>query len=239
MKEREIYSNIRAVPPIAIRIDGRNFKKLLANFKKPYDKKFITAMADSTELLIRASGLNPRFAYIFSDEINLFFLKIPFQGRIEKLDSVVPSFLASALSLKLKTTISFDSKVIPLSKQDIHKYLELRQAEAWRNHILSYGYYALLERGLSRRSAALNMKGMNSQEIHDMLFDRGINLAETPAWQRRGILVCKEVYKKPGYDPKKSLRVIARRSKVIQDWDIPLFSTKEGEKLIDELLTEM
>ncbi len=239
MKEREIYSNIRAVPPIAIRIDGRNFKKLLANFKKPYDKKFITAMADSTELLIRASGLNPRFAYIFSDEINLFFLKIPFQGRIEKLDSVVPSFLASALSLELKTTISFDSKVIPLSKQDIHKYLELRQAEAWRNHILSYGYYALLEGGLSRRSAALNMKGMNSQEIHDMLFDRGINLAETPAWQRRGILVCKEVYKKPGYDPKKSLRVISRRSKVIQDWDIPLFSTKEGKKLIDELLTEV
>ncbi|MFC1787350.1 tRNA(His) guanylyltransferase Thg1 family protein [Halobacteriota archaeon] len=239
MKEREIYSNIIAVPPIAIRVDGRNFKKLLENFKKPYDKKFITAMADSTELLIRASGLNPRFAYIFSDEINLFFLKIPFQGRIEKLDSVIPSFLASALSLELKTTISFDSKVIPLSEHDIHKYLELRQAEAWRNHIHSYGYYALLEEGLSRRSAALNIKGMNSQEIHDMLFDRGINLADTPTWQRRGILICKEVYKKPGYNPKKSLRVIARRRKVIQDWEIPLFSTKEGKKLIDELLTDM
>ncbi|NYT00528.1 MAG: tRNA 5'-guanylyltransferase [Methanocellales archaeon] len=239
MKEREIYSNIIALPPIAIRVDGRNFKKLLKNFKKPYDKKFITAMADATELLIRASGLNPRFAYIFSDEINLFFLKIPFQGRIEKLDSVIPSFLASALSLVLKKTISFDSKVIPLSKQDIHKYLELRQAEAWRNHIHSYGYYAFLDEGLSRRSAALNMKGMNSQEIHDMLFDRGINLADTPAWQRRGILICKEVYKKPGYDPKKNLRVIARRRKVIQHWEIPLFSTKEGKKLIDELLTDM
>ncbi len=239
MKEREIYSNIRAAPPIVIRVDGRNFKKLLENFKKPYDKKFITAMADSTELLMRESGLNPRFAYIYSDEINLFFLKIPFQGRIEKLDSVIPSFLAGALSLELKTTISFDSKVIPLSEQDIYKYLELRQAEAWRNHIHSYGYHALLERGLSRRSAALNIKGMNSQEIHDMLFNKGINLAETPAWQRRGILICKEIYEKPGYDPKKGLRATARRRKVIQDWEIPLFTTKEGKKLIEELLTEM
>ncbi|MDD2777960.1 MAG: tRNA(His) guanylyltransferase Thg1 family protein [Methanocellales archaeon] len=238
MEDREIYSNIRAVPPIAIRVDGRNFKKLLKNFKKPYDKKFIAAMADATELLMRESGLTPRFAYIFSDEINLFFLKLPFQGRIEKLDSVVSSFLASALSLTLKTTISFDAKVIPLSERDIHKYLELRQAEAWRNHVNSYGYYALLEDGLSKLDAALNMKGMNSKEIHDMLFERGINLAETPTWQRRGILICKETYQKPGYDPKKHLRVLSRRSKVIQDWEIPLFSTEEGKKLIDELLIE-
>ncbi|HIH36690.1 MAG TPA: tRNA 5'-guanylyltransferase [Methanocellales archaeon] len=239
MKDREIYSNIRAVPPIAIRVDGRNFKKLLKNFKKPYDKRFIAAMADATELLMRESGLNPRFAYIFSDEINLFFLKIPFQGRIEKLDSVVSSFLASALSLTLKTTISFDARVIPLSEQDVHKYLELRQAEAWRNHVNSYGYYALLEDGLSKRAAALNMEGMDSKEIHDMLFERGINLAETPTWQRRGVLIRKEIYQKPGYDPKKHLGVLSRRGKVIQDWEIPLFSTEEGKKLIKELLIEM
>jgi len=239
MKEREIYSNIRAAPPIVIRANGRNFKKLLEHFKKPYDKKFATAMADSTERLMRESGLNPRFAYMFSDEINVFFLKTPFQGRIEKLDSIIPSFLASALSLALKTTISFDARVIPLSERDIYKYLELRQAEAWRNHVHSHGYYALRERGLSKRAAALKMKGMSSQEIHDMLFERGVNLAETPVWQRRGILIRKEAYQKPGYDPKKRLRVIARRSKVIQDWELPLFSTEEGKKLIAELLTEM
>ncbi len=242
MKQREIYSGIKATPPIVIRADGRNFKRVLRrmNFQKPYDETFATAMVDSAEHLMKESGLNPRFAYTFSDEINVFFLELPFQGRIEKLDSIVSSFLASALTLALnvRSPISVDARVIPLSKEDIYDYLDWRQAEAWRNHVHSYGYYTLLDEGMSRRAAASKLVGMSSQKIHDMLFKKGINLARTPAWQRRGILVLKKAYTKPGYDPKKDARVVAKRSQTVQDWGLPLFSSREGRRLIGKLLAE-
>lgn len=242
MKEREVYSNVRIVPPVVIRIDGRNFKRMLErlDFQKPYDKTFAGAMADSTESLMKESGLGPQFAYTFSDEINVFFLKLPFQGRIEKLDSIVPSFLSSALTLALdvKKPLSFDARVVPLSKDDIYEYLEWRQAEAWKNHVHSYGYYKLREEGLSKRTAASRMAGMSAKEVHDMLFKRGINLAKTPTWHRHGILIYKKMYKRVGYDPKKGAGVVTTRSRVVQDWKLPLFNSKEGRRLINKLLTE-
>ena len=34
--------------------------------------------------------------------------------------------------------------------------------------------------------AARQLKGMPAQELHEMMHKRGVNLAKTPAWQRRG-----------------------------------------------------
>jgi len=242
MKQREIYSGIKATPPIVIRADGRNFKTTLKrlNCQKPYDKTFAAAMVDSAGRLMKDSGLSPICTYTFSDEFNVFFLKLPFQGRIEKLDSIVASFLASALAwtLDVNSPLSFDARVIPLSKEDIYDYLEWRQAEAWRNHTHSYGYYTLLDEGMSRGAAASKLAGMNSQDIHNMLFKKGINLTKTPTWQRRGILIMKKTYKKHGYDPKKGAKVVTKRSQIIQEWELPLFSSKEGKKLIGKLLVE-
>jgi len=242
MKQREIYASINATPPIVVRVDGRNFKATLKrlNFQKPYDKAFATAMANSAEHLMNESGLSPKFAYTFSDEISVFFLKLPFQGRVEKLDSVTSSLLCSTLTLALDvhTPISFDARTIPLLREDISDYLEWRQTEAWRNHVHSYGHYTLVNEGMSKREAASKLAGVSSQKIQDMLFKKGINLAKTPAWQRRGILILKKTYMKPGYDPKKGARVVTKRSQTIQDWELPLFSSKEGKKLVNKLLME-
>lgn len=46
------------------------------NFQKPYDEAFATAMVNSAEHLMKESGLNPRFVYTFSDEINMWILHI-------------------------------------------------------------------------------------------------------------------------------------------------------------------
>lgn len=232
MKSREIYSELKVIPPIVVRIDGRNFKNTLQRlqFKKPYSIKFAKAMADSIELFFRDSGLNPILGYTFSDEINLLFFELPFKGRVEKLDSIIPSFFSSALTilLDLKIPISFDARVILLNKDNIIEYLIWRQAEAWRNHVNSYGFYTLLEKGLSEKEASLKLKGMKSSEIHEMLFNLNINLAKTPTWQRRGILVYKESYEKIGFDPIKKVECIAKRARVVQNWEIPLFNSIEG-----------
>ncbi len=102
-KAREIYKDIKALPPVIVRADGRNFKESLARlgFEKPYDLKFEKAMVAAGRSLLEKSGLTPEWIYTFSDEFNIFFKELPFDGRLEKIDSVVPSYLSSALTLAL------------------------------------------------------------------------------------------------------------------------------------------
>ncbi len=240
LKEREIYSDIRVFPPFAVRIDGRGFRRALdiLDLKKPYDEQFAHAMADSVELFLTESGINPLFAFTFSDEVTFFFYEIPFNSRIEKIDSIIPSFISSALTLKLNldNPIAFDSRVILLGKEDIYKYLLWRQAETWRNHVSSYGYYTLLKTGLSEKDASLCLKNLKANQIHELVFKHGVNLAETPTWQRCGILVYREIYEKAGYDPVKKIDVKTHRSRIIQEWNSPIFKSEEGKKLIERLM---
>ncbi|MGB7002754.1 MAG: tRNA(His) guanylyltransferase Thg1 family protein [Halobacteriota archaeon] len=238
-QDREIYANMKAITPLFVRADGRNFKRVLSSFGKPYDARLAKGIVKAVELLFLNSGFNPKLAYIFSDEINLYFDDVPFKGRIEKLDSVLASFLASALTIILdfKDAIAFDARVIPIcGEAEVLEYLTQRQAEAWRNHINSYGYYGLQDTGLSEKEAEKRLKGMKAAEVHEMLFRLGINLNETPKWQRRGILIARQKHEKEGYDPKLAEKVTATRYKVVSLWDPPLFGSEEGRNLINQLV---
>jgi tRNA(His) guanylyltransferase len=242
MKKREIYADLRCVPPVIIRVDGRNFKKTLSrlDFQKPYDKRFASAMADATELLFKKSGLSPFFAYTFSDEINFLFQDVPFDGRIEKLDSVIPSFLSSALTmlLRLEEPVSFDSRILPVNFDHIHEYMIWRQREAWRNCISSYGYYTMRSEGLSQADAAAFLKGKKGSDIHELLFERGINLARVPAWQRRGIVVHKDEYEVTGFNPILDERTTTTRTRVVQNWKAPVFESDEGRAFLDDIIQQ-
>ena len=237
--DKEIYAEIKAHPPLIVRADGRNFKGLLNNFEKPYDERFAKGMVKATKIFFEKSGFDPKLAYTFSDEINLFFAHVPFKGRIEKLDSVIAGFLASALTIALdfKEALAFDARVIPVCRgEDVWDYLVQRQAEAWRNHINAYGYYELRAAGLNEAEAEKQLKGMKAMEVHELLFRRGINLNETPKWQRRGVLIAKERYEKEGYNPRTAKKVTATRYRVVQLWDLPLFGSEEGRTLIENLI---
>ncbi|MDK2892613.1 tRNA(His) guanylyltransferase Thg1 family protein [Methanohalophilus sp.] len=241
MKDREIYSDLRCAPPIIIRIDGRNFKNTLneIGFEKPYDKQFASAMAGSLELLFTNSGLNPAFSYTFSDEASIVFYDIPFNGRIEKLDSIIPSFLSSAFTLlmELDIPISFDSRIIPVQPDQITSYMQWRQTEAWRNCLFSYGFYTLISEGMTQKQAFQELYGKKSSDIHELLFQRGINIARVPAWQRRGITVHREEYTITGFDPLREKNTVSTRSRITQQWDIPLFSTDEGVDYLKRYIT--
>ena len=139
--------------------------------------------------------------------------------------------------MKLEKAVSFDSRVIPLGIEDIYRYLLWRQSETWRNHISSYAYYTLRGTGLSENEAALQLKNMKANSIHELVFRHGINLAETPAWQRCGILVYREKQEKTAYDPLRKIEVKTQRAKIKQDWNPPIFKTEEGRKLISRLVS--
>jgi tRNA(His) 5'-end guanylyltransferase len=243
MKHREIYSRLTCVPPVFVRVDGRGFHALAGEWglDRPFDLRFSEAMEQVSYELVTDSGLSPDLAYSFSDEINLYLSHLPFSGRVEKLDSVSASFAASALTLAMcsRTPVSFDARIIQVSPELAVTYLADRQAEAWRNHVNAYGQATLIEEGMTRAEAARALKGMSSRDIHDLMFSHGVNLAKTPAWQRRGILVYKSGKQVEGFNPLLSKVVRTIRSTVVSLREPPVFSSPEGRSFLTGLISSL
>ncbi len=238
MENREIFSAITAIPPVFVRLDGRAFHRLaeMLSLEKPFDIRFNEAMVQVCTALIADSGLNPEFAFTFSDEISLWFTMLPFNGRVEKIDSVTASFAASALTLALGIAlpISFDARVIPATPKFAVEYLAGRQNEAWRNHLNGYCQQALIGEGMRPKKAADQLKGLPAKDLHEMMHARGVNLATTPAWQRRGVLVYKKITEKEGYNPVTGEHVVAERSAVTVETELPLFTSPEGKEFLEK-----
>lgn len=68
---------------------------------------------------------------------------------------------------------------------------------------------------------------MKSAALHDFLFERGVNPARTPAWQRRGILIHWVQEERRKTYQGKEVTFIRRVLK--QNWEPPLFWTEEGK----------
>jgi tRNA(His) guanylyltransferase len=214
----EIFSGIKTRSPIVVRVDGRGFRKVLEHSRKPYDLEFAEKMVLATDRLFKESGFSPILAFIFSDEVNIFFMEAPFSGRIEKIDSVIASFISAALALSLERIISMDCRVLPICEDEVAGYLAKRQDDAWKNHVFSYGFYALVNEGKTHRQAMELLLGMREHEIHELVFQRGVNLAKTASWERRGVLIYREY------------------GEVIHDWDLPLFRSEDGLRLLNVII---
>lgn len=239
IKNREIFSNLAIFPPVFVRLDGRAFHRLARalDLEKPFDPKFHASMRAVCRYLLTESGLTPTFAYTFSDEISLYFRTLPFSGRVEKIDSVTAAVAASVLTIELGCSVplAFDARTIPATGEFAVEYLISRQNEAWRNHINAYCQSALVDEGMSPREAAAALRGMQSDAMHEMMFERGVNLAATPAWQRRGTLLYREECRKEGYNPLTGETVQAVRTCIREPAETPLFSSEEGAALVRSL----
>ncbi len=243
-KEHEIFSGLR-LPRYGfyvVRCDGRNFHRLTGEcgFRKPYDVRFAELMVNATVEVFR-SGFNPCLAYIFSDEVNILLLRLPFNGRVEKIISVVSGVLSSTFSLGLreklevKKIVSFDARMIILNRELLPAYLTFRQAEAWRNHNNSYAYYTLIDKGYTPKEASRMLKGLKTDQLHELVYKTsGINLSNTPTWQRRGILIRYLIEEKHGYNPLEKREAVTYRRKLTVDWEPPIFRSENGRKLIEK-----
>jgi tRNA(His) 5'-end guanylyltransferase len=135
---------------------------------------------------------------------------------------------------ELINSVSFDSRIIHVNLDEVWDYLDFRQKECWRNHLNSYAFYTLLKEFGDKRRVQEFLKGKKSAEIHDLLFQRGINLAKTPSWQRRGIIVhWKEVELEKEFNG----RVVRyKRRKIVENWNPPIFGSEEGKKFVEEII---
>ena len=181
-----------------IRSDGHGFSKFTKGFVKPYDERFIKAMVICAYDAL--CEFNARTAFCQSDEITLIFNKSDlekkqthmYNGRVQKLVSLVSSFISVRFNFHLKTVINefilqnpkqavysakildkinnysayFDSRI--LSWDEKQKY-ELSNHMIWRsnydchrNSIQTYAYHAF-----------------GPKKIHGMNGERMIKLLET------------------------------------------------------------
>lgn len=229
MKEYEVYSSLK-VPlnsKIIVRLDGRNFHQLTCdlNLNKPYDKNFYKVFSQVCEDLFKE--FSPIFVYAFSDEISMLLDNIPFNGRIEKIDSVIASFTSSSFVInydtKFKKPPAFDSRVIPISDHDILEYFKWRQDESWRNCVNSHGIF-YLKSEYSNDVSNDKINGMKLSDVHELLFQNDINLNDVDTYKKRGIAVYRKNKKVVGFNKKENKEQISYRSYVYTDWDLPKFS---------------
>ena len=229
MKDFEVYSSLK-VPKnskIIVRLDGRSFHTLARdlNLKKPYDENFYHVISKVCEDLFEE--FSPIFVYAFSDEISLLLDNIPFDGRVEKIDSVIASFASSSFVINYNTQFkkppAFDSRIIPVSDEDIVKYFKWRQDESWRNCINSHGISYLKSR-YSNSEANDKIKGMSKSEVHELLFQNGINLNDVDTYKKRGIGIYRKNKKVVGFNKKENKNQTSYRSYVYTDWQLQIFS---------------
>jgi len=239
-QKQETFSQIRIPPETSffVRLNGKRFQAVSEKLeaKKPFDKNFAECLVKSGKALFQAD-LNPSLVYVASDEIDALFLHgIPFGGRVEKINSIFAGTTSSAFSLnalkkfKKALTVAFDSRIIILTQNKVNAYLSSRQRDAWRNHNNSYAYWIMRKQGRKPSEAANTLKGLKTKELHELLFKYGVNLSRTPAWQRRGVLIYRQPFKKHRGN------LTVTRWKTEENWNLPLFASEDGNTLLRQVL---
>lgn len=210
-----------------IRVDGRAFSRLTesAHFEKPFDLKFAQAMWRTAQYLL--TEFNGLYAYVESDEISLLLPREwdMFDRELEKIVSLTAATASASLGADLSMLLrfsgtpfpTFDSRIwLGATDADVLDYFSWRRADAFRCGINSWAYWTLVKEGLSARAATAKLDGLDVSAKNELLFERGININDVPAWQRRGVGMRWETYTKLGYNPiaQKEESAVRRRVKV-------------------------
>lgn len=179
--------------PYIVRLDGRSFHTLTRDLKRPYDVNFSRAMIDTVKYLMKEVCAD--LGYTASDEISLVFLPYAppyepiFGGRIFKVTSILASLcsvyfnfiLPKYLPHKTSKLPIFDCRVFNLpNNEEVVEYLKWRELDATRNSISMAAQSVYSHKQLQNK---------NSAEMHEMLFQAGINYNDYPAFFKRGTYI--------------------------------------------------
>ncbi|HDM88882.1 tRNA 5'-guanylyltransferase [Candidatus Bathyarchaeota archaeon] len=213
----EIYSRETVKAPVIVRMDGRGFHRVAdeCGMESPFDERFHKSMIETAKALMMETGFNISIAYTASDEISLLFLSdshVPFNGRIEKILSILPSYASSFLQNCLKRhfsyekPISFDARIVKVSDPlEILEYFRWRCLNAFRNFLNAYANKVI------GREETFRMKG---HEIIKELYKRGFDIQRAPKWQRYGTLIYWRCIESEGYNPITRRRVRVKRRRI-------------------------
>lgn len=218
---------------IVARLDGRSFTKLTketCKFEAPFDERFRDMMVSTVKALME-SGFNIVYGYTESDEISLLFNRddSTFGRKTRKINSVLAGAASAAFSLEAEVPAVFDCRVVPLPTiERVKDYFIWRQEDAHRNSLNSWCYWTLRKEGKSQQEATAMLSGKSVGFKNELLFERGINYNDLPAWQKRGIGVYYKSMTKKGFNPITGETIEAQRRQLFTDHEIML-GEKYGE----------
>jgi len=186
--------------PICARIDGRSFSKWTRGLPRPYDERLSRIMRETTRWLVAET--NALVGYTQSDEISLLFYSdsikrsVFFDGRVQKMASVLASLTTARFNAlvtehlpeRVDQLATFDCRVwsVPTRDEADNTFL-WREQDATKNSISMaarefYSHRELLDR--------------NSAQLHEMLFAKGVNWNDYPAFFKRGVFVQRKEVKR-------------------------------------------
>ena len=180
--------------PLLARLDGRAFHTFTRGLPRPFDPGLSRAMIETARYLVQE--MLALVAYTQSDEITLAWYEpvrsasaYAFDGRFQKLASVLAG-MASArfgkligelVPSKASETPHFDCRVwqVPTLAEATEVFV-WREDDATKNSITMAALTCYSDR---------QIEGKSSAEKQEMLFQKGINWNEYPAFFKRGTYI--------------------------------------------------
>lgn len=186
--------------PILARLDGRAFHTFTKGLERPYDRNFSLCMIDTMRMLV--GRYNATLGYTQSDEITLYWAnddieaEMPFDGRYQKFISLLAAgasayFLKRVMALlpeKADRIPEFDCRAwqVPNEQEVYHNFL-------WRENDATTNCLQMAAQSQYSQKQ-LHLKGRD--QLHEMLFQVGINWNDYPAFFKRGTYAKRVVFDK-------------------------------------------
>jgi tRNA(His) 5'-end guanylyltransferase len=226
MRALECFHSLRVLPgawPV-VRVDGRSFSRLTERrFGKPFDERFSALMTGAAEALL--TELGGLFAYTESDEISVLLPRETtlFDREVEKLVSISAAVAAGVFSIGLGAPVQFDARIwVGASRELVLDYFRWRQADAGRCALNGWAYWTLRREGRSVDEATKALLGASVADKNELLFQRGVNFDDLPAWQKRGTGIYWEAFERAGWNPEAGITTTTRRRRLRIDRELPL-----------------
>jgi tRNA(His) guanylyltransferase len=217
---------------LVARLDGRGFTRLtkeVHSFEAPFDERMRDYMTATTQHLLEC-GFRMVYGYTQSDEISLLLHpdEDSFGRKLRKYMSVLAGEASAKFSLLLGSIGVFDCRISQLPRsQDVVDYFRWRQEDAGRNSLNAHCYWLLRKQGQSVAEATGQVKGLRTAAKHDLLFAHGINYNNLPSWQKRGVGLYWEDYRKAGLNPLTQQTVETIRRRLAVNQELPLGESYE------------
>ena len=146
-----------------------------------------------------------------------------FDREVEKAVSVSAGIASAVFSLACGAAVHFDCRVVvaPTDEQ-VTDYFRWRQADATRCALNGWCYWTLRKEGFDPGAATKQLSGLSVADKNELLFRRGVNFNDLPAWQRRGTGLTWEAYPHAGRNPLTGEEVTTTRRRVREDRELPV-----------------
>jgi len=179
--------------PVIARLDGKGFSKFTKGLKRPYDERLSKLMVETTKYLVKETNAN--CGYTQSDEITLvwysdsFESKIYFDGRLFNMISDLAAMCSVYFNRHLANYLPEKSDKIPRFDCRVFNVPNIEEATntfLWREQDATKNSISMATQSVYSHGQLMNKTGSDKQE---MLFQKGINWNDYPAFFKRGTYV--------------------------------------------------